>query len=110
MLNIIVVPFFISCREKVGYLVVCQQSMSRYGNVRFESEAADFVEKTDLHGLVSEMHGEILVLSSKDSFTGRSLIRFFPHPTDPSKQLELSATILRRRPALSLFVSRVSSK
>ena len=81
--------------------------MSRYGNVRFESEAAEYLEKPDLHGLVSDMHGEILVLSTKKTFGDRSLIRVFPHPTDSSKQLEVSATILRRHPALSLFVSRV---
>jgi hypothetical protein len=81
--------------------------MNRYGNRRFESEAADFVDKMELHSLVSSMHGELLALSSADAFEDRSLVRMLTHPTDPSKRLELSATILRRHPALSLFVSRI---
>lgn len=100
-------------REKVGYLVCCQQSMNRYGNRRFESEAAGFIGKMALHSLVSEMHGELLVLllsSKESSFGDRSLLRVLSHPTDPSKELEISSTVLRRHPALSLFVSRILSK
>lgn len=95
------------CSERVGYVVCCQQTMNRYGNRRFEIEAADFVDKMDLHSLVSSMHSELLALSSTDAFDDRSLVRNLTHPTDPSKRLELSAAILRRQPALSLFVSRI---
>lgn len=95
--------------EKVGFLVCCQQSMNRYGNPRFEKEAEGFVEKLELHFLVSELHAELLVLSTKESFHDRSLIRTYPHKTDSSKKLEVSATILRQHPALTLFVSRIIS-
>jgi len=95
--------------EKVGYLVYCQQTMNRYGNRRFETEAADYIGKMELHSLVSDMHAELLALlrSSNASFNDRSLIRTVQHPKDESRELEISATILRRSPALSLFVSRV---
>lgn len=83
--------------------------MNRYGNRRFEMEAEEFVDKLEFHSLVTEMHAELLVLSAKGSFDDRSLIRTYPHKTDPSKTLEISATILRRHPALSLFVSRIVS-
>ncbi|CAB9517978.1 Two pore calcium channel protein [Seminavis robusta] len=96
-------------RERVGYLVCCQQTLNRYGNRRFETDAADFVAKMELHALVSNMHGELLVLSSRETFDHRSLVRMIPHRTDPSRKLEVSATILRRHPALSLFASRVIS-
>lgn len=96
-------------REKVGYLVCCQQTMNRYGNRRFETEAAGFIDKVELHALVSNMHSELLVLmsSTKISLRDRSLIRVYPHPTDFSQKLEISATIVRRNPALSLFVTRI---
>lgn len=83
--------------------------MNRYGNRRFETEAAEFLGKMALHGLVSDIHSELLVLlnSSKTSFQDRSLVRVYPHPDDPSKKLEISATIIRRHPALSLFVTRI---
>ena len=83
--------------------------MNRYGNRRFETDAADFLGKMELHELVSNIHGELLVLLSRDTFDDRSLVRVLPNPADPSKKLEVSATILRRHPALSLFVSRVIS-
>ena len=110
------VLYVLSCctyySEKVGYLVCCQQTMNRYGNRRFETEAAEFIGKLALHGLVSDIHSELLVLlsssKSKEFKSGdRSLIRVYPHPTDPSQKLEISATILRRHPALSLFVTRI---
>ena len=81
--------------------------MNRYGNLRFESEAVDFVDKMELHALINSMHGELLALSSNDAFDHRSLVRMLKHPTDPSKRLELAGAIVRRHPALSLFVSRV---
>jgi hypothetical protein len=95
------------CSDRVGYVVCCQQTMNRYGNRRFEIEAADFIDKMELHSLVSSMHGELLALSATDSFDERSIVRNLTHPTNPSKRLVLSATILRRQPALSLFVSRI---
>ena len=101
--------FPVNSSEKVGYLVCCQQTMNRYGNRRFETEAAEFLGKMALHGLVSEIHSELLVLlaSSEKSYQDRSLVRMYPHPSDSSKQLEISATIIRRHPALSLFVTRI---
>lgn len=85
--------------------------MNRYGNRRFEAEAAEFLGKMALHSLVSEIHSELLVLltSAEKSFQDRSLVRVYPHPSDSTKQLEISATIIRRHPALSLFVTRVIS-
>lgn len=81
--------------------------MNRYGNRRFEMEAEGFLDKPELHSLVSDMHAELLVLSSKEAFDDRSLVRLYPHLTDTTKQLEISASILRRHPALSLFCSRI---
>lgn len=83
--------------------------MNRYGNRRFEMEAEDFVKKFEFHSLVTEMHAELLVLSTKESFDDRCIIRTYPHKSNPSKTLEVSATILRRHPALTLFVSRAVS-
>ena len=84
--------------------------MNRYGNRRFEMEAEGFLDKPELHSLVSDMHAELLVLSSRDAFSGGSVVRLYPHLSDPTKELEISASILRRHPALSLFVSRVTLK
>ena len=83
--------------------------MNRYGNRRFEANAAEFMGKMEVYALVSDMHSELLALltSSTESFGDRSLIRAIPHEVDQGKTLEVSATVLRRHPALSLFVSRI---
>jgi hypothetical protein len=82
--------------------------LDRFGNRRFQTKAIGFLDENQLHLVVSDMHSELLALSSRASFDGRSLIRTFPREHDPSKMLEISASILRRHPAVSLFVSRVA--
>jgi hypothetical protein len=95
-------------RETVGYLVCDQQTLDRFGNRRFQTKAIGFLDENQLHLVVSDMHSELLALSSRASFDGRSLIRTFQREHDPNKTLEISASILRRHPAVSLFVSRVA--
>jgi hypothetical protein len=94
-------------RETVGYLVCDQHTLDRFGNRRFQTKAIGFLDENQLH-FVSDMHSELLALSSRASFDGRSLIRTFPREHDPNQTLEISASILRRHPAVSLFVSRVA--
>jgi len=95
-------------REAVGYLVCDQQTLERFGNRRFETMASGFLEESQLHVVVSDMHSELLALSSRPSFDmERSLLRTFPHKHDLNMALEVSASLLRRHPALSLFVSRI---
>jgi hypothetical protein len=48
----------------------------------------------------------LLALSTKADFDDKSLMRNFQHRRDPSRVLEISASLLRRQPALSLFVAR----
>ena len=95
-------------RETVGYLVCDQQTLERFGNRRFQTKAISFLDENQLHLVVSDMHSELMALSSRPSFDGRSLIRSFPHGQDPRKTLEISASILRQHPAVSLFVSRIA--
>lgn len=94
-------------REKVGYMICCQQSMNRFGNRRFQNSAKDYLKVDVLHKVVSDMHSELLVLSSRKKFGDRCLVRTFPHRTEPSLRLEISASLLRHQPAVSLLVSRV---
>jgi hypothetical protein len=89
-------------RESVGFLVCDQLTLERFGNRRFQNLTAGFLEASDLHAVVSAMHAELLALSSR--VQDRSLIRTFHHDT---QVLEISAALLRRHPALSLFVTRV---
>lgn len=102
-----------SYREKVGYMVCCQQSMNRFGNRRFQTSARSFLTDDTLHKVVSDMHSEMLVLTSnrKKNFGDRCLIRMFPIVSggDPSPHLEIAATLLRHQPAATLFVSRIRS-
>lgn len=93
-------------RESVGYLVCDQLTLERFGNRRFQAIAKGYLEVSELHVVVSAMHSELLALANRDGFQDRSLIRTCPHPLDPTKSLEISAALLRRQPALSLFVSR----
>eukprot|EP00980_Cylindrotheca_fusiformis_P007439 scaffold1533_cov98-Cylindrotheca_fusiformis.AAC.3 len=94
-------------REKVGYMVCCQQSMNRFGNRRFKNNAADYVKEDILHKIVGDMHSELLVLSTRKKFHGRCLVRTFEHKTNPSLSLEIAAALLRDHPAVSLLVSRI---
>jgi hypothetical protein len=95
-------------REKVGYMVCCQQSMNRFGNRRFQTLAKGFLTDDTLHKVVSDMHSEVLVLTSRNkSFEDRCLVRTFPNRKDPNSTLEISATILRYQPAATLLVSRI---
>lgn len=94
-------------REKVGYMISCTQSMNRFGNRRFQSVAKDFLKADVLHKVVGDMHAELLALSSRKKFEGRCLVRTFPHKSDPSLKLEITASLLRHQPAVSLLVSRI---
>lgn len=102
-----------SGREKVGYMVCCQQSMNRFGNRRFQTSARSFVTTEMLHKIVSDMHSELLVLTStrKNNFGDRCLVRTFPQlagaATGTSRHLEIAATLLRHQPAATLFTSRI---
>jgi hypothetical protein len=99
-----------SGREKVGYMICCQQSMNRFGNRRFQMSAQDFISNDTLHKVVSDMHSEVLVLiTHRKNFESRCLVRTFPHPNEPSRFLEVTATLLRYQPAATLLVSRMKS-
>ena len=107
---------FLSCvyREKIGYVVCCQQSMNRFGNRRFHLHAKDFMKDDVLHDVVNGMHSELLALTSNSrrKFQGRCLVRVFKPRVDSaaSKQnveLEISGAMLRHQPAVSLLISRI---
>lgn len=89
-------------REPVGFLVCDQLTMERFGNRRFQLLSVGFMEATDLHQIVSDMHSELLALAAR--IQDRSLLRTFH---EGNRVFEISATLLRRHPALSLFVTRV---
>jgi hypothetical protein len=93
-------------RETVGYLVCDQQTLERFWNRRFKTKAIGCLHENALHGVVTAMHAELLALAPRTNFHDRSLIRTFPHKREPGKALEIAASLLRRHPALSLFVSR----
>jgi len=84
-------------------MVCCQKTLNRYGNRRFQSYARHYVHENALHMVVSDMHAELLLFSSRD----RVLLREFRHLEDPSKKLEITASLIRQQPAMSLFVSRI---
>ena len=93
-------------RDTVGYLVCDQQTLERFGNRRFRTKAIGCLDESTLHSVVTDMHSELLVLAPRSSFQDRSLVRTFPHKREPGKGLEVAAALLRRHPAMSLFVSR----
>ena len=102
-----VIRCLLSYSEKVGYMVCCQQSMNRFGNRRFQNNAKEYVKDSVLHKIVSDMHSELLVLTSRKTFEDRCLVRSFPHKTDGYLKLEITASLLRHQPAVSLLVSRI---
>mmetsp|Transcript_21064 Transcript_21064/g.51838 ORF Transcript_21064/g.51838 Transcript_21064/m.51838 type:complete len:1143 (-) Transcript_21064:54-3482(-) len=94
-------------REKVGYMVCCQQSMNRFGNRRFQNNAMEYIKEETLQRVVGDMHSELLVLSTSSKFNGRCLVRRFAHKSHPSTELEIAASLLRYQPAVTLLVSRI---
>jgi hypothetical protein len=99
-----------SGREKVGYIVCCQLSMNRFGNRRFQTSVQGFISSDTLHKVVSDMHAEVLVLSThRKNLESRCLVRTFPHQREPSTTLEISAILLRYQPAATLLVSRIKT-
>jgi hypothetical protein len=94
-------------RESVGYLICDQSTLDRYGNQRFRTKASGFLRDDELNVVVTDMHSELMALSSRVTFKNdRVLLRRFSHKLDPSKVLEISAALLQQQPALSIFVSR----
>jgi hypothetical protein len=92
-------------REQVGYLVCDQLTTERSSNLHFQTSAIGVVELNELHVIVSDMHAELLALSDRMD-RDRSLIRTYQHPQEPNEWLEISAALMRRHPAKTLFVSR----
>jgi hypothetical protein len=92
-----------SGRERVGYMVCCQQTLNRYGNRRFQSHAKNFIHENALHMVVSDMHAELLLFGPRD----RVLQREFKHLEASNKKLEITASLIRHQPVMSLFVSRI---
>lgn len=84
-------------------MVCCQQTLNRYGNRRFQTYAKQYIHENALHMVVSDMHAELLLFSSQE----RILIREFRHLRDANKKLEITASLIRQQPAMSLFVSRI---
>ena len=97
-------------REKVGYMVVCQSTSNRFGNRRFQTSSEGYLDADLLHRIVNDMHSELLVLTSRKNSGNRKLTRSFPHQSDPSRSLELVASLIRHRPAVSLLVSRIKQQ
>lgn len=93
-------------RETVGYLVCDQQTLDRFGNRRFKTKAIGYLDENKLHSVVTGIHTELLALGPRSNIQDRSIVRTFPHKREAGKLLEISAALIRRHPALSLFVSR----
>ena len=91
--------------SRVGYLVCCQHSLNRYGNRRFQMLTSPYLTSGDLHAVVSDMHAEILTMIVQD----QSLHRSFLDPNGVGDSLEISASLLRQHPTVSLFVARIDS-
>ena len=61
--------------------------MNRFGNRRFQNNALDYVKEDTLQRVVGDIHSELLVLSTSSKFSGKSLVRRFPHKSDGSTVL-----------------------
>ena len=94
-------------REKVGYLICDLNTMERISNRHFQKIAVGFLSEPELVQVVNEMNAELLALSARATFSeDRPLRRTFQHRRDPNQIMDLSASLLRRHPAVSLFVLR----
>jgi hypothetical protein len=63
--------------------------------------------ENELHAIVSDMHSELTSLDTAD----RSIHREFESPVvEQSGKLEISASLLRLQPAMTLFVSRIKQE
>ena len=88
-------------RNKVAYLVSCQQAMARFGNARFQSITRPFIDEEVMHVLLSDMQSELLIVP-KTNAKDVVLTRQF---TKPDGKLELRASLLKESPPMTLFVA-----
>lgn len=94
-------------RESVGYLICDQSTLERFGNQRFRTKAVGFLRDDELNIVVTDMHSELMALSSTASYSNdRALVRTFQHKLDQTKVLEISASLLQQHPFISIFVTR----
>ena len=88
---------------KRGYLVYWRQAIDTYGNHRFRTLAEDFLEGDQLHSVVSDMHEQLVHYDNKEGTVHREFTR-------DGYVLQLAASLLRRQPSISLFVSVVAAR
>jgi len=90
--------------EKVGYLVACQKSNTRYGNQRMMNIVGQFMDPRAMHQIVGEMALEVANLPEDRSTA--SLKRTF-HAPNMSQGLEMRASILEEGSSICVFVGKL---
>ena len=105
-----VVESMVPQREKLGFLVCCQQAMARFCNAPFKQITRGFIDNEMLHVIVSEMHIDLIALHSDKA--NAAIVRKFHSAVDfdvevqEETALEIRATLLGAYPPMSLFVAR----
>eukprot|EP00543_Licmophora_paradoxa_P009629 CAMPEP_0202478286 /NCGR_PEP_ID=MMETSP1360-20130828/94381_1 /ASSEMBLY_ACC=CAM_ASM_000848 /TAXON_ID=515479 /ORGANISM="Licmophora paradoxa, Strain CCMP2313" /LENGTH=456 /DNA_ID=CAMNT_0049105563 /DNA_START=1162 /DNA_END=2532 /DNA_ORIENTATION=+ len=89
-------------RQKVGYIVCCQQTLNRYGNKRFQTLASGFMDESTLHTTISDMHAELTTSIPM----GTSVHRSFSDKSN-EKNLEITGSLIRDKSPISLFACKV---
>lgn len=90
--------------EKVGYLVACQKSNTRYGNQRMMNLVEQFMDARTMHRIIAEMAVEMTNLPEGRSTAG--LKRTFDAP-EISQRLEIRASLLEAGSSICLFVGKM---
>ena len=99
-------------KEKLGYLVCCQQGMARFCNANFKKITRGFIESEMLHVVVSEMHIDLTALrSNRNNALFVRKFRSLEDLADLEAQeenfvLEVRVSLLKEEPPISLFVAR----
>lgn len=89
---------------KRGYLVYWRQAKGTYSNHhRFRALAEDFLEGHQLHIILNDMHEQLLHHQNEEGTVHREFTR-------DGHLLQLAASLLRRQPSISLFVSVIATR
>ena len=89
---------------KLGFLIVCQQPVSRYGNRRFQTMAEGFMDASQVYVVASGLHAQLL---EPENCERDFVTRTFQNGYD--EVLTVKASLIRQIPPVSLLVASVAS-
>eukprot|EP00548_Thalassiothrix_antarctica_P004586 CAMPEP_0194139512 /NCGR_PEP_ID=MMETSP0152-20130528/9144_1 /TAXON_ID=1049557 /ORGANISM="Thalassiothrix antarctica, Strain L6-D1" /LENGTH=711 /DNA_ID=CAMNT_0038837375 /DNA_START=519 /DNA_END=2654 /DNA_ORIENTATION=- len=84
----------------ISYMLCCQQTMTRFGNQRFENIAKEYLGTDERHTIVNDMHARLLSPSNMNDSIAQNV-------TKNECTLRFTASLVHDQPAISMIVLRI---